>query len=104
MHTRFPRSRSVTLAVMEFTAYGVRERGPDGVPREVIGFLDAEGASTSFSGMDKVKIARFFYARPPYPGIDITPAPLNDSNQRKHERAPDYVSESGKRIWIFPRH
>jgi len=59
MHTRFPRSRSVTLAVMEFTAYGVTERGPDGVPREVIGFLDAEGTSTSFSGMDKLKSLAF---------------------------------------------
>jgi hypothetical protein len=87
---------------MEFTAYGVTERGPDGVPRAAIGFLDAEGAPTSFSGMDKVKIASHFYTRPPYPGIDITPAPLNDSNQRSHERAPDYVSESGRRVWIFP--
>lgn len=87
---------------MEFTAYGVTERGPDGVPREVIGFLDVEGAQTLFLGIDKVRIAGYFYGKPPYPNIDITPAPLNDSNQRSHERAPDYVSESGKRIWIFP--
>jgi hypothetical protein len=88
---------------MEFTAYGVTERGPDGVPREVIGFLDAEGAQTSFSGIDKLKIASLFYTRPPYRRIDITPAPLNDSNQRKHERPADHVSESGKQIWIFPK-
>jgi hypothetical protein len=87
---------------MEFTAYGVTERGPDGVPYKVIGFLDAEGPQTSFAGIDKVRIAGFFYTRPPYPGIDITPAPLNDLNQREHERTADYVSESGRRIWIFP--
>jgi hypothetical protein len=44
---------------MEFTAYGVTERGPDGVPREVIGFLDAKGTPTSFSGMDKLKSLAF---------------------------------------------
>jgi hypothetical protein len=88
---------------MEFVAYGVVELNSNGVPSKVIGFLDAEGAQTTFSPTDKERIAACFYSRPPFPQIDIHPAPLNDSNQRSHESAPDYVSEGGGRIWIFSK-
>jgi hypothetical protein len=88
---------------MEFTAYGIIELDSDGLPREVIGFLDIEDSEAWFSATDKEKISSHFYSRPPYPKIEIHPAPVNDSNQRSHDRAADLSSEGGKPIWIFPR-
>ncbi|HET9377843.1 MAG TPA: hypothetical protein VFO40_22925 [Chthoniobacterales bacterium] len=87
---------------VEFTAYGIIEFDSDGLPRKVIGFLDTEDSQAWFSGEDKAKISSRFYSQAPYPKIEIHPAPLNDSNERDHDRAPDLVSEDGKRLWIFP--
>jgi hypothetical protein len=89
---------------MELTAYGIIEFDPDGLPREVIGFLDMEDSEAWFSAADKEKIAARFYAQRPYPKIEIHPTPLNDSNRRSHDRAADLLSESGQPIWIFPSH
>jgi hypothetical protein len=86
---------------MDFTAYGIIEFDSDGLPREVIGFLDTEDSEAWFSAADKVRISSRFYSRPPYPKIEIHPAPLNDSNQRSHDRAADLVSEDGRSFWIF---
>jgi hypothetical protein len=86
---------------MEFTAYGIIEFDSEGLPHEVIGFLDTEDAEAWFSASDKEKIASHFYSRPPYPKIEIQPVPLNDSNQRSHDRPADLLSESGKPVWIF---
>jgi hypothetical protein len=87
---------------MELTAYGIIEFDSDGLPREVIGFLDTEDSQAWFSATDKMRICSRFYSQPPYPKIEIHPAPLNDSNQRNHDRAADLMSEDGKRLWIFP--
>jgi hypothetical protein len=87
---------------MEFTAYGIIELDSDGLPREVIGFLDMEDSEAWFSAADKVKISSRFYSQPPYPNIEIHPAPVNDSNQRNHDRAADLLNEDGKPLWIFP--
>jgi hypothetical protein len=87
---------------VEFTAYGIIEFDSEGLPCGVIGFLDTEDSEAWFSAEDKAKISSRFYSRPPYPKIEIHPAPLNDSNQRNHDRAPDLVSEGGKPLWIFP--
>jgi hypothetical protein len=86
---------------MELTAYGIIEFDSGGLPREVIGFLDIEDSQAWFSAADKEKISSHFYSQQPYPKIEIQPAPLNDSNQRSHDRATDLLSESGKPIWLF---
>jgi hypothetical protein len=88
---------------MEFTAYGIIELDSDGLPLEVLGFLDTEDSQAWFSAADKEKISSRFYSRPPYPKIEIHPTPFNDSDQRSHDRAADLLSESGKPLWIFPR-
>jgi hypothetical protein len=87
---------------MELTAYGIIEFDSDGLPRAVIGFLDTEDSQAWFSAADKARISSRFYSRPPYPKIEIHPAPLNDSSQRNHDRAADLLSEDGKPLWIFP--
>jgi hypothetical protein len=89
---------------MEFVTYGITELDSNGVPREVIGFLDADAPQTAFSEADKEKVVAHLYVRRPFPKIDIHPAPLNDSNQRSHDGTPDCISENGKRIWIFRAH
>jgi hypothetical protein len=87
---------------MELTAYGIIEFDSDGLPHRVIGFLDTEDSQAWFSTADKARISSYFYSRPPYPKIEIHPTPLNDSNQRNHDRAADFISEDGKLLWIFP--
>ena len=67
----------ITYAVSEFSYGG---------PREAFGLLDVEGQQTSFSEKDKHTISAHFFGQRPYPEIIIQLAPVQDSNQRNHDR------------------
>jgi len=85
------------------TTYRVTELSPDGRPRESIGLIDVEGSLTSFSKTDKEKISDCFFGwPPPHPEILVEEHFYQDSNQRNHDRAPDYTNERGTKFWIFP--
>jgi hypothetical protein len=87
-----------TIEGIEMTTYRVT----GGQPRKAIGLLDVEGSQTSFSETDKEKISAHFFGRRPYPEIIIEIHFYQDSNERNHDIAPDYVNENGTIFWIFP--
>jgi hypothetical protein len=84
------------------TTYRVTRRPFRSQPLKAIGLLDVEGSQTCFSAMDVRKISLHLFARPPYPEIIIEVHFYQDSNQRNHDGAPDYVNENGTKFWLFP--
>ena len=84
------------------TTYRVTRRPFRSQPLKAIGLLDVEGSQTCFSAMDVRKISLHLFARPPYPEIIIEVHFYQDSNQRNHDGAPDYMNENGTKFWIFP--
>jgi hypothetical protein len=87
-----------TIEGIAMTTYRVT----GGQPRKAIGLLDVEGSQTSFSETDKEKFSAHFFGRRPYPEIIIEIHFYQDSNDRDHDIAPDYVNENGTKFWIFP--
>ena len=84
------------------TAYRVTRRPFRSQPLKPIGLLDVEGSQTCFSAMDVRKISLHLFARHPYPEIIIEVHFYQDSNQRNHDGAPDYMNENGTKFWVFP--
>jgi hypothetical protein len=80
------------------TTFGVIKLNSDVKP--VVALVDAEGTQDFFTRTDKEEISAYFFGRPP-PEISLQIAPSQDSDQRNHDRVPDYVNESGTRFWMF---
>ena len=93
---------SFSCTAWAMTTYRVTRRPFRSQPLKAIGLLDVEGSQTCFSAMDVRKISLHLFARPPYPEIIIEVHFYQDSNQRNHDGAPDYVNENGTKFWIFP--
>ncbi len=80
------------------TTYGIIKLNSDDKP--VVALVDVKGSQDSFTETDKQEISAYFFGRPP-PAIIMQIAPSQDSNQRNHDRAPDYVNRNGTRFWMF---
>ena len=80
------------------TTYGIIKLNSDDKP--VVALVDVEGAQDSFTKTDNEEISAYFFGRPS-PAITIQLARSQDSDQRNHNRAPDYVNEHGTRFWMF---
>jgi hypothetical protein len=80
------------------TTYGIIKLNSDDKPLAAL--FDVEGSQDFFTEADKEEISAYFFGRPP-PAISIQIAHAQDFNQRNHDRAPDYVNESGTRFWMF---
>ena len=93
-----PANGVATIKGIAMTTYRVT----GGQPRKAIGLFDVEGSQTSFSETDKEKISAHFFGRRPYPEIIIEIHFYQDSNERNHDIAPDYVNENGTKFWVFP--
>jgi len=92
------RARAPRGSMDTMTTYGIIKLNSDVKP--VVALVDAEGTQDSFTETDKEEISAYFFGRPP-PAISLQVAPSQDSNQRNHDRTPDYVNQNGTRFWMF---